>query len=419
MNIEQARKVMWLKSNPRPLGELLDEGYLTQDRLAWAAQWAYSHKLKQAAQVLLEEVDAPAPKVEERPKLAQEKSMPIKVSLDKARATPWPFSPHKGELMGQLVESKQLSLKDLVYAIENAWEERVKQAAIALTLLRLEQVVEEPVPSAGYVSIISGGRSYSKRRENLLTMLEGMILGFLLFVWIASIIWVMIAGSRPNQNSKSIGEFLSTTNGIIALIIVLGLTVLIGWLINFIPDQIMKSLDKQIEEHRLGQDGEDRAVQLIVQALDGNWHLFRNVSLPGRNKADLDLVLVGPPGVWALEVKNFRGKYRNLGEAWEYRRGKTWKKLSKSPSRQALNGAVRLGNFLKADHLDVFVNPAVVWANVESPLTVENPSVAVWLYDRLPDELGNIWQKEKLTEVERNKIADKLTKLCEGQKKSR
>ena len=54
MNIEEARKVLWLKSNPRPLGELLDEGDLTQDRLEWASQWAFNYKLKEAAQVLLE-----------------------------------------------------------------------------------------------------------------------------------------------------------------------------------------------------------------------------------------------------------------------------------------------------------------------------------------------------------------------------
>jgi hypothetical protein len=46
MNIEEARKVLWLKSKPRPLGELLDAGYLTDDRLEWAAQWAYNPKLQ-------------------------------------------------------------------------------------------------------------------------------------------------------------------------------------------------------------------------------------------------------------------------------------------------------------------------------------------------------------------------------------
>ena len=82
-----------------------------------------------------------------------------------------------------------------------------------------------------------------------------------------------------------------------------------------------------------------------------------------------------------------------------------------------MNNAARLGNFFRADHLNIFVNPAVVWANEESPLAVENPSVVVWLYKRLPDELGNIWQGEKLSIEERKRIIEKLSRLCEEQKK--
>jgi hypothetical protein len=48
----------------------------------------------------------------------------------------------------------------------------------------------------------------------------------------------------------------------------------------------------------------------------------------------------------------------------------------------------------------VFVNSAIVWANEESPIFVENPTVAVWTYNRLADELGNIWQGEKLSKAE-------------------
>jgi hypothetical protein len=48
---------------------------------------------------------------------------------------------------------------------------------------------------------------------------------------------------------------------------------------------------------------------------------------------------------------------------------------------------------------------------------VENPSAAVWMFNRLPDELGNIWQSEKLSKEERSKIVEKLTKLCDAPKK--
>src|SRR6266540_3597697 len=156
MNIEEARKVFWLKSNYRPLGELLDEGYLTNERLEWAAKWAYSSKLQQAAKLILEAQNHSSTTVTAVENEKKDAGIEVGVSLDQARLTLWPFPPYKGQQMGALVESKQLSLKDLGYAIENAWDEKVRQAAIAFSLIRLEQVVKEPVPSAGFIHVSSG-----------------------------------------------------------------------------------------------------------------------------------------------------------------------------------------------------------------------------------------------------------------------
>lgn len=423
MNIEEARKVAWLKSNPRPLGELLDEGYLTKERLEWAAEWAYNSKLKQAAKVLLESTNHKLPsQVEEKTILPDDKEkdtgIEIEIPLDKARSTSWPFAPYKGQTMGTLVDSQQLSLKDLGYAIETAWDQKVRQAAIALSLVKLKQVVNEPAPSAGFVHVLSGGRSFSARRESWLTLIEGAVLGWSVLIFGVLIWWLLATGLKPKPNAVSITKFTSSPSQFIALAIVVGLFLLIGWAVASIPEQITKRLDKQIEEQRLGQEGEDKVVQLVVQALDGNWHLFRNISLPGRNKADLDLVLVGPSGIWVLEVKNYHGKFRNIGETWEIQLKNKWKATVKNPSKQANTNSLRLKNFLKADHLNVYVNPVVVWASVTSPLSLENPSVPVWYYNRLPDELGNIWQVEKLSRIEQDKIIEKLTKLCASQKKS-
>lgn len=424
MNIEEARKVLWLKSNPRPMGELLDEGYITRERLEWAAQWAYNQNLKQAAKVILESMKLPTPamKIEEKPNAVQaptpDKSLPIGITLDKARATLWPFGTLKGRPMGSLLDSKQLSLKDLGFAIETAWDEKVRKAAIALSLIRLEQVVKEPVPDAGFVHVVSGGKSFSEREEIRLTFIQGIELGLVIAFLVYLIWWIAQSLFGPHPTSgKSLSDVVSTPLGVFTLIAALGFYIFAIWLVISIPEWISNRLDKKIEEHRFGQEGEDKVTQLISQAMDGNWHLFRNVQIPGRNKGDLDLVLVGPPGVWALEVKNFRGEYRNIGNNWEYRHGKKWKSLSKSPSQQAFNSALRLSNFLKAENVKVFVNAVVVWVNGENPLTVENPSVAVWNYNHLPDELGNIWQAEKLSLDERNKIIDKLSRLCERQRK--
>jgi hypothetical protein len=422
MNLDEARKVLWLKNNHRPLGELLDEGFLNQSRLEWAAKSAYDPDLKQAAKVILERKNhlPTSTEIEKKPTgvlpIDLDSSLVIGITLDKARSTLWPFPPHKGQLMGDLVESHQLSLKDLGYALESAWEKKVRQAATALMLLRLGQIVREPDPPAGFVQINSGGRSYSESKQLQLTFIEGLFIGGLIVLMAGATIWELARYFSPHPNVKFSIDSIQSFSGIIILVLLLAFAALIIWLVVFIPDQITKRLDKMIEMHRLGQEGEERTVQSIIQSLDGNWTLFRNIKLPSRNKGDLDIILVGSPGVWVLEVKNFNGEYRNIGETWEYRHGNRWKTADVNPSRQAIRNAVRLRNFLQADNINVFVNAVVVWANEERSLIVENPTTSIWLFNHLSDELGNIMQAEKISGVERKKIAEKLNKLCESKK---
>jgi hypothetical protein len=416
LNLDEARKVTWIKTNPCPMGELLDSGYLTKSRLEWTVQKAYNPKLREAAQVLLASFDSASAHKDEPTSPVPVPAFQVGLPLEKARSTPWPFSPFRNQSMGMLVETKQLSTKDLGYAIDNARDEKVKQAAITLMLVRLDQAVKEPPPSAGYAKVTSAGRSYAQRTETRLTLIQGMFLGCFMNLVLALFMWWISTFIQPHPETPSVFEVVSTPAGMIALAVFVVAAILAVGLTNYLPDLILRRIDKKIREQRLGQEGEDQVVQLMSQVLDGNWHIFRNVSIPGRYKGDLDVVLAGPSGVWVLEVKNFSGMYKNVGDAWKYRRGGQWKNASVNPSRQAKSGSLRLKNFLTADRINIYVNPVVVWANPESPLAVENPSVAVWQFDHLADELGNIWEGEKLSRAEREKIINKLTRLCESQK---
>lgn len=151
MSLEEARAVMWLRNNHRSLGELLDEGYLNKTRLEWAAQKAYDPRPRQAAAVLLDWLRKTTP-AEKRTPMPIAEPLPavdVGITIEQARATLWPFGAFRGQAMGELVDTKQLTLRDLGYAIENAWNERVRQAAIVLSSLRLNQAVKEPPPPAG------------------------------------------------------------------------------------------------------------------------------------------------------------------------------------------------------------------------------------------------------------------------------
>ncbi|MEO8393703.1 MAG: nuclease-related domain-containing protein [Chloroflexota bacterium] len=423
MTLEDARKILWMRPNIRPVGELLDEGYLDQDRLQWAAAKAYNANLRQAAQVILDwqkqtqAVIVKQPVSNQKPTASSQPALPLTITLEQARATLWPIPPYKGQPMGLLVETRQLSLKDLGYAIENAWENRVRQAAIALMSVRLQQALEEPASSTGFVHIISSGRSFAERRQLFFNLVQGGVMGGALVASIAMLLSSIADTQRARANPLP-PEIISNPLVIIMAIALAVLMLGVGLLFIGLVKRAVERMDRQIAHHRKGQEGEERVVQTIQQTLDSQWYLFRNVVLPGENKADLDSVLVGPTGVWVLEIKNLSGEYRNIADQWEYSKRGRWKASRFNPSRQAQNHAVRLANFLKADGIQQWVTPALVWANSEAPLSVENPGIAVWTLDRLRDELGNLWQTTEIPEDKRQRIVEKLTKLCDVRRKA-
>ncbi|MBN1876358.1 MAG: NERD domain-containing protein [Anaerolineae bacterium] len=391
----------------------MDEGFLNESRLAWAAEKAYNPQLKQAAGLLLDAlrqrpVDPPiaASAVDARPATVAAIQAPITVA--QAQATLWPFAPFKGQSMGALVAARQITLKDLAYAVEQAWDERVQQAAIVLLAVRLNQVVAEPPPPAGPLKVVTSGESYSMRRRLAWTLAQGMFVGaggILIPVLLIRSIKSALARPLPPNPFESPAT-------LIGAILALGLLLVGIWAVNRLIGGADKKFEREIENARKGHEGEERMVDSLRQHLDGNWVLFRNVVLPGY-KADMDAVLVGPPGVWVLEVKNFTGNYINSGTRWGYVRGKRRKEIKPGPSRQAQRNAAQLSSFLKADGIKQFVNPVVVWANQESRVKVKQPVVPVWTLDHLPDELGNLWQDRPLDANTQTRIVEKLTALCE------
>lgn len=425
MTLAEARGVMWLRNNYRSMGELFDEGFLDRGRLEWAIEKAYDSRIRQAAQVLLGWQNRPlASSARETRRTVFESSnlaFTVSMSLEQARAIRWPFRPYQNQPIGALLDTKQLSLKDLVYAVENAWDERVRRAATTLTLVRLEQVIQEPESSAGFLRVISGGRSYAERKQLVLNFIQGSLIGGLLGATVMYIILYFLHRSSPIESSRSVSEILASPYGstVIIIAIVLMLVIFTVMVLSmFLFNKLILRLEKQITSFRKGKEGEDRVVAVISQSLDGNWHLFRNVVLPGRNRADLDGVLVGPLGIWMVEIKTYTHEYRCVGDRWEYRAGNQWRTARKNPSHQAKNNAAQLSNFLRADGIQQWVNPVVVWANPESRLSLENPEVPIWTLDRLPDELGNMWNDKGIDESTRRQIVNKLTKLCQRQERT-
>ena len=78
----------------------------------------------------------------------------------------------------------------------------------------------------------------------------------------------------------------------------------------------------RVRSYRAGRKGEAQVLDALRQSLDQHWTIYRGLQLPKR-RDDLDLVLVGPAGVWVIQVKAFRQRVRVQNGHWEYQRGNT------------------------------------------------------------------------------------------------
>ncbi len=142
---------------------------------------------------------------------------------------------------------------------------------------------------------------------------------------------------------------------------------------------VMPRFEMAVQERNqyiAGQKGEETLIRWLQGQLDESWAIFRNIDLPDR-QGDIDVVLVGPGGMYVLEVKVYSGQNRNFGERWQRKSWGRWMTLDQNPSKQARKNAARLSNFLREAGLNVWVEPRVVWAG-DGELRLEKPAVLLW-----------------------------------------
>lgn len=104
----------------------------------------------------------------------------------------------------------------------------------------------------------------------------------------------------------------------------------------------------------------ERHIKTILRELPDDWSVFEDVVLPGK-RGDIDFVIVGPTGVYILEVKAHGGVIGYNGYALTVN-GKMFR--DKDFLRQTHGQLRRLKDFLyaKTGH-SVYINAAVVFAN--------------------------------------------------------
>ena len=417
----------------RPIAELLEAGQIRDKDLAWAGWKAYDPLVRWAAGVFLRRNDLQGQQF----------------SYEHMEAMLWPYRGLNRPL-GELLRQGLVSLGDLADALVRSKDKNLRHAAavlgypIALKLPAMgslppkkdeaegacaPSLPETPPPSgkraaapirpaAGPSSaaspdrgtpspaapsreplvIVQGSgylekerRATQEKRRRSARWMFGLVIAILLVLGIL----LHLLGKLPPLYAW--GIFLAAI-GILLLLDRLG-------------TPFLRRLQEKEEDFLAGKEGEDRLTRLLGEHLDSRWTLFRNVVLPDRGD-DIDAVLVGPQGLYALEVKAYRGYYRYVEDRWECRRRGRWEPFGKNPVAQAQGNAARLGEYLKDIVGDkVWVEPAVVWAG-KARIDFEKPRVRIWRLDRPDFWLSQLQGGKTLPAETVEKVRVALKTLC-------
>jgi hypothetical protein len=420
-----AGNVTWpFRDLNRPLAEVLHSGEVKQRDLGWASWNAYDPVVKWAAAV----------------RLKADTLRTLKLRASEAKKVIWPFR-DINQPMGALLTTHTINLHDLAYAVAQAYDAKVRNAAAVLGAQIVQHRVtpksakekETPAPKAAIhapqrptvASRIksASAATTSKSTKNSQHRKEMQV----------------IEGSdylAQEERKKARGMVILAVAVLVlwgaSLVISLGATILnlfrqelvpLKWSIAaafflFSAKFWLPKLENTIDEHAnydRGLRGELRVAMAFKKRLDDRWTLFRNLIL-NKDEGDIDAVLVGPSGVYLLEIKAYTSYYKNNRKRWQRKYLGAWRDLNRSPSQQALHNARRLHTYLAEHGVKVWVEPRIVWAS-RSKLWLQKPAVPVWQLTKAQFIAEDLMQGKGPSDEERRQIFHLLTKRCAASRK--
>ncbi|MGK7956787.1 MAG: nuclease-related domain-containing protein [Crocosphaera sp.] len=94
---------------------------------------------------------------------------------------------------------------------------------------------------------------------------------------------------------------------------------------------------EQMKNQIKGGMGEN-LVSMLAMSLPDHWIMVKNALIPTtRGKlTEIDVLLIGEPGVFLIEVKTWKGSWTAYRDNWKRREGRKWIPTENSPTQQSL-----------------------------------------------------------------------------------
>jgi len=142
---------------------------------------------------------------------------------------------------------------------------------------------------------------------------------------------------------------------------------------------------------RQGMKGEKRVRQFLESKLNDTYYLINDIEYVNDRggKENIDHIVLGPNGIFAIETKDYRGKITCKGSYWSVPFP-----FGRSPSSQAKGNAYWVKRAIDASgafqNLSVWVDPIVVFSNPDVELEAVDPEVEAVKLESLVDSITSI-----------------------------
>jgi len=160
---------------------------------------------------------------------------------------------------------------------------------------------------------------------------------------------------------------------------------------------------------RIGLKGEDALRDHLREILTDEHTVLYNVPV---EKGDIDCIIIGPEGLYAIEAKNHKGVITYADSSWRQvkrgRNGSFYTGSLKNPSYQLVSNIKWLKGYLARCNIKVWVNGLIVFTNPDAIISTDslNTLKAIKL-----KELKSEMKNNMLAEPVRQSIETRLLRL--------
>ncbi len=177
---------------------------------------------------------------------------------------------------------------------------------------------------------------------------------------VSSVLAIVAPARRPEASA------------LLAIVAALALGVGAGW------------LGQLVRLHRSGAP--EDLVRLLSGSLDDAYLLLLSPRLPGV-PAEVEALLVGPPGVRTVIVRRWHGRYRVRGHGWDFdaRGHRGWIPCITNPSFEGTAARNAVATWARgAGHENLPIEPAIAFPDRHSRLVLEEPEPEIITIHNVP-----------------------------------